>query len=401
MKSCDFTLARPQVFIVIFSSLLIFSMISACQDELYGLDDELTSLSELKVHLSAEEVSRLPREVQSRLRVGLVWLGVNIPSSWCAEQLSTQLLSSLGSDPRDRSMPSEEDSGAEEVSDGPSQEAMIDIAALSQLLKLCRDPLGVAPVLAGPSVAIEPQSGEEFIKTTLAFTSLPPSEVLIGTPDARVGYASLVVFEDQNENGVLDLGRSFPPIFWQNDRPNEDEEGGEGRRGPRGLGEEKTPDLLYSASFSSLLSHHQRLVFREGEFIESYFYPLGGCIPKRGFSVIEVEGDFQAATCISHPMTEPILLRITEPNSRQQEVVCEPSDVWIFEPPETPINERFEQSCVSPTELAVTDPEQSCKHLTILSLVDCSPTELDCQQPEWDLRDMPPSWWPCGEDESK
>ena len=78
--------------------------------------------------------------------------------------------------------------------------------------------MGVAPALAGPSVAIESEtelSDEDGLIThSIIFNALPPAEVLIEPPDARVAYASLIVFEDLNGNGVLDIGQAFSPISW-------------------------------------------------------------------------------------------------------------------------------------------------------------------------------------------
>ena len=359
-------------------TLTAITLLGACEGPLSGLDDELTSLAELKVHIRSEDVRRLPADVQSRLRMGLIWLGVNIPSSWCAAQLSTQLLPAEGDqDEKDPALSS-------------------NIAELSQLFELCRNPLGVAPALAGPSVSISAVDDAELISASISFTALPPSEVLIGTPNARVGYASIVIFDDQNENQALDIGLSFPPVFWDRDaRGDDDTDEGLKRR----FGEEMSPDLLYSASFTSLLNDHQRLVFREGDFVESFFYPLGGCIPDRGFSVVNVEGDFLSANCTSHPIDDPTLLRISEPTLQRQELACVPTEVWRFEPPKEPIDERYKQSCISSLEIAITDPELPCKQLSVISLIDCEPTELDCDRPEWDLRDMPPAWWPCTEEE--
>ena len=128
----------------------------SCQGSIYGLDDTLTPLAELKLSVRAEEVAALPEEVRKRLRVGLVWLDINIPSEWCAEQLSAQLLGeesgeesggeeSGGEESGGEESGGEESGGEESGEEGPS----LDIVELNQLLALCRDPLGVAPALAG------------------------------------------------------------------------------------------------------------------------------------------------------------------------------------------------------------------------------------------------------------
>ncbi len=354
--------------------LILMSLLSCQQQTIHGLDDQLTPLAELKLSVNKSALESLSTETRSRLRFGLVWLSVNIPSSWCADKLSSILLGEAFS----------------------SQE----LASLTQLTQLCNNPLGVAPALAGPSVAIESESAvfaEDLITNSIIFTALPPSEVLIGTPDARVAYASLVIFEDLNDNGVLDLGKAFSPVFWDERGPRDRDDGPDEGSRRRFDEEENQADRLYSSSFTSLLDSHQRLVFREGQFTESYFYPLGGCVPPQGFSYLQVTGDFQEASCTASPIDTPLLLKLAEPSLTLQETICSPAEVWTFEPPQSELSEEYEYICISDTELAATDPEQNCKNLSIIQLVDCPSNQPDCDA-QWDVRDTPPAWWPCLEE---
>ena len=365
-----------------------YCLLSSCQGKIQGLDDSLTPLAELKLSIKQSELDDLPSEVRARLRVGLVWLGINIPSTWCAEQL-TQLIISLEMNPED----------PPEI---PTTLPTADLTVLSKLFELCRNPFGVSPLLVGPSAPLAKTEENGLITTKLVFNTLPPAEVLIGTPDSRIAYASLVVFDDQNNNQTLDLGFSFPPIFWDDQFGPDDDDSDEGQGQGQGRGrsrgwdlDEVEPDTLYSASFIDLLSNQRRLVFREGQFTESFFYPLGGCTPPQGFSIIEVEGDFQQATCQIYSMSEPSLLPLSQPSSQKQEVICEPTDVFIFQPPKLMPEEQYELICISNEELAVSDPTLSCKNLSIIKLSSCPYSEPNCSNPEWDQRDMPPSWWPC------
>ena len=346
---------------------------SSCQQKIYGLDNQLTPLAELKLSVLQSDLEQLPIETRSRLRFGLVWLGINIPSTWCAERLSSILLGEAFSS--------------------------VEFAELTQLSELCRNPLGVAPILAGPSVALEDASSviseDGLITQSIVFTALPPSEVLIGTPDARIAYASLVIFEDLNDNGILDIGQSHPPIFWDELEPRRNRNDDSVKESRFSFDDYDSADQLYSSSFNSLLDSHQRLVFREGRFNESYFYPLGGCTPPPGFSYLNVDGDFQEASCTASPIDEPIVLTLTKPSLSLQEAICAPADVWLFQPPINEPDSHYQYTCLSPNELAASDPEQNCKNLSIIQLVDCPINEPNCNDAEWDVRDQVPEWWPC------
>jgi hypothetical protein len=372
---------------------LISTFALSCTGQLYGLDDTLTTLAQVQVSVKHEEVEQLPPEVQARLRIGVIWLGINIPSVWCAEKLSSLLLNDQEAH---EAQPNEDEVKNEESEEIDPQ---LDFTKLSQLLTLCRNPLGVAPTLSGPSVAIQGKTESGLLNHQLTFTALPPSEVLIGSPDARVAYGVLVVFDDLNENGVLDIGFSIPPLFWDDTRGLDDDQDKENdERAQRRFGDQIAPDELYSASFTSLLSTHQRLVFREGDFVESFFYPMGDCLPPKGFSIATVEGSFPSATCDTYPISTTTVLPISRPSLDRQEVICEPTEVFIFEPPQEQPSEAYEYECISSTELAARDTAQGCKNLSVITLIDCPPSEPNCERPEWNFRDIPPTWWPCTEE---
>ena len=391
---------KRHTFIISVKYVILYFIITlplGCTGQLYGLDDTLTPIAQVQVSVKGEEVEQLPPAVQARLRVGIIWLGINIPSVWCAEKLSSLLLHHQEEQEVQPKEDETQNTNSEEDEDGDIQ---LDFAKLSQLLTLCRDPLGVAPTLAGPSVAIQGETDAGLLHLQLTFTSLPPADVLIGSPDARVAYAALVVFDDLNENGVLDIGLSIPPLFWDDPRglDDDDQDKENDERAQRRFGDLNTPDELYSASFTSLLSTHQRLIFREGDFVESFFYPMGDCVPPQGFSMATVEGSFPSATCDTYPITTTTVLPISKPSLDRQEVICEPTEVFIFKPPQAPPSEAYEYECISSTELAAQDPTQACKNLSVIKLIDCPPSEPNCESAAWDIRETPPIWWPCTEE---
>jgi len=368
--------------------------------QIRGLDDTLTPLARVQVSLSQTQVSSLPAEVRQRLRVGVIWAGINLPSSWCAEQLNRVFMSpnqSVG----------ERNSQSEDAPDEHPQNSGVltpeSLEHLFQLLTLCPDPLGVVPALAGPSSSIsEGVEREGSLDVEIIFTALPPAEVIIGTPDARVAYGSLVIFDDINEDGVLNIGFSTPPIF-EKGRESSDEENDDDFKNRRRFEDEPIdPDIVYGASFLTLLDSQKRLAFREGDFVESFFYPLGGCEPPPGMSIMMVEpeevGDLEETHCQAQSIGDPLALELARPDSRLQELVCEPTPVWVSRAENlTPYleDQGLKLTCLSSWELAVSSTESSCKTLSIFRLVDCPSHEPECDDPGWDDRAQPPLWWPC------
>ena len=64
----------------------------------------------------------------------------------------------------------------------------------------CRDPFGFVPAAVSVSVPIEVD-----VPTTLTLVQLPAADVMVGDVTARVAYGSLVVFDDRDDTGTLEL----------------------------------------------------------------------------------------------------------------------------------------------------------------------------------------------------
>ena len=64
----------------------------------------------------------------------------------------------------------------------------------------CRDPFGFVPALVSVSVPIAVD-----VPATLTLSQLPAADVMVGDVTARVAYGSLVVFDDRNGSGTLEL----------------------------------------------------------------------------------------------------------------------------------------------------------------------------------------------------
>jgi hypothetical protein len=276
----------------------------------------------------------------------------------------------------------------------------------------CRDVFAFTPARASTSVSLV--AGEP---ATLAVVQLPSADVMVGGLTARVAYASFVVFDDANGDGVLTLGRA--PLlpageFHAGGGPDEEEEDDGGRIG----------DPIVGASFVSMTEPDSRLAFREGEFVETGFYPRHGCgVPPRGFSVLSASGftyDAAIAATLAGelPAQDPAGCSERAPEDLVidiaprpvPEVACEQrrddSSVQYRDPPvESPLDGHVYACTTIPTfddddptagitQLVVAS-NGPCKGLTHYTLVGCDDAGLDCDHYEWDLRANAPGWWPC------
>ncbi len=144
----------------------------------------------------------------------------------------------------------------------------------------CVDPLGFR-TRGGPSTPA--RVGEEV---RIELVDLPTARDLVGEPGARVGYASLVAFDDRDDDGVLD-----PPCakgrFFRRGEGDDDDEPDER---PGCGGDDHDPVL--GASFVTMSEPDVRVGYREGRFdAAAAFYPREGCpAPAVGFSVLGAGG---------------------------------------------------------------------------------------------------------------
>jgi len=123
----------------------------------------------------------------------------------------------------------------------------------------CRDNFGFVPNVVGADVPIEPGT-----PTTIPLINLPAADVMVGDVTARIAYASLVVYDDKNGNGALDLGQ-----------PQRQAGGGDNADAYVDTG-----DVVLGASFSSITRPDQRIAYIEGDsskLANIAFYPRPGC----------------------------------------------------------------------------------------------------------------------------
>lgn len=228
------------------------SLWAGCTAELSGLDAEATPLAVLQVRVSGDLQALRPADTlkeKPRLRLGLLW-GAQVQ----ADPFCLPL---------------------------PGDASLTAVRAAG-----CRDPFGFSVARLGPSVPVK--VGEV---TQLPLMDLPLADLLIGDLTARIAYASVVVYDDRNGNGVLDQWRAT-------EFPSGDTMGpGKGGPGGGSMGGDvpapvQKPDLIYTASFVSMTKPDQRLAYREGGYDGlSFYYPRWGCPePPKGFSIVGAGG---------------------------------------------------------------------------------------------------------------
>jgi hypothetical protein len=277
----------------------------------------------------------------------------------------------------------------------------------------CRDPFGFVPAAASVSVPIEAD-----VPTTLTLVQLPAADVMVGDVTARVAFGSLVVFDDRDDSGTLELSRPLRAPSGGRQRP------------PEGGG--SSADIIYGASFVTMTAPDQRVAYREGAFdAASAFYPRAGCDPPPpAFSVLAA-GGFSAAAGLAAalagalPPEDPSTCSVAAPADATieiaarapadiEEVGCDErtddSSVRYREPPAFAPSlasrtvacahlPRFDTGTGSPAsdliQLVVSGfAAEPCKGLTHYTLRGCR-EDVNCPIPEWDFTGSPPAWWPC------
>ena len=146
--------------------LLLVALLWAC-DELVGFDDTITPLVRLQIKVegsSSGDGGEAGAPVQ--LRAALVWAAQWLPEPFCF-------------------LPPESP------------------AAASVIVAGCRHSLSFAPSRVAANAAVSATG-----TATLQLFNVPSGDTMVGDVTARVAYASLVIYDDRNGNGTLELQRT-------------------------------------------------------------------------------------------------------------------------------------------------------------------------------------------------
>lgn len=291
-----------------------------------------------------------------------------------------------------------------------------EVAAV--LAEGCRNPLSFTPSRVTADAPLVPNE-----PVTLALTDLPAADLMVGTVEARIAYASFVIYDDRDHDGQMQLLRPqrVPGGGFDGDM------GGD-MMPPGGI----PVSIVYGASFVAMTEPDTRLAFREGDFFESGFYPRHGCgDPLPAFSLLSAGGftfeeaiaataagtlpSQDPATCSEAPADDVSVTIPLRPTSEVRETACEQrredSSVRYRQPPdEAPDFTTRQFACASIPNLGG-DPiapegtvqlivssraDAPCKSITHFTLFGCDESSsLMCDAYEWDFRANPPAWWPC------
>jgi hypothetical protein len=275
----------------------------------------------------------------------------------------------------------------------------------------CRDPFGFVPASPSTSVPVTVGTPEP-----LSLYALPSTDLLIGTVTSRVGYASLVLYDDRDGDGTLSLSTPHPTAS--------------GGRGPDEEDMRDSADIIYGASFLTMTEPDQRVAFLQGAFDpKSAFYPRSGCSdpPPDGFSVLAT-GGFSAADGLAAsamgtlPSQDPATCSTQTPDAALVSIpVRSPAEVTEVscaertldgstryrQPPAERLDFRGRLTACAHlpsfggppamdlTQLVVSGyPTDRCRGLTHYTLRGCR-ENVFCAVPDWDFTANPPAWWPC------
>jgi hypothetical protein len=285
----------------------------------------------------------------------------------------------------------------------------------------CRENFGFVPNRPAADIPITPG-----VPATFDLYTLPAADVMVGDITARIAYASVIVYDDRNGNGVLDLRH-----------PQRQRRGGEPIDDAGGA-----PDAVYGASFISMTQPDRRVAFLEGDFsaLRSVaFYPRLGCAdPPKSFSILSAGGFSAAAAltsglagtippeadlsaCATATLDDTIVIPIPpQAPAALSQLACATNDeggvTYYRQAPANPTTSpdpidltHSTWACASlprigtdagagssAQQLVIASPASApCRSTRHYTLRGCN-NDPFCASPSWPAPGTPvPSWWPC------
>jgi hypothetical protein len=264
----------------------------------------------------------------------------------------------------------------------------IEFGTVPPIASACPNPYGV---FNGQLETFAPVDGNGDFSLTI--THLPDPSVSVGDASTRIAYGSLMVVEDVDGDGQPTLLAA--------------QGGGDGFDAPGAEPPPSSIDRILAATFYDLNAPQVRVAFREGGFIDgcpndqiahtgcSYFYPLVGCEPPSGFSIVTAPPYSDTTGVCSTSGTADTIEIPTLAPSDGTAFLCRA--VQVSGGVRSPRNEAprggASPVCVSPNIMAAMY-HGFCPWFRSYALKGCMQDPL-CASPEWDQTASPPPWWPC------
>ena len=366
------------------------SLLSLACSKPLGLGGTVTPLQKIQVQATGDPAQFTPAGDTPSFRVALVWGLQWQPEPFCV-------------------LPPE------------SPEAAAVIAAG------CPDSFGFVPNRVAADTTFQPGT-----PATLTLDTLPAADVMVGGLSGRVAYGSLIVYDDHNNNGSLDL--RTPPRFRRNGPPTEPPSYDDG--GPAG-----PADLVYGASFISMTLPDQRVTYLEGTFdAKAAFYPRAcNDPPTPGFSIQSAGGFAQAdggffqadggitlamvgelaagylptegLPCTTGKLEDTMVTIPLQAPANLAQLACTANDsggvtAYREAPTNAPDLTRRQSACVDFPHIPGDDagvapgkqfvissgPGDPCRYTIHYTLRGCN-NDPSCPTPRWDITGTPPDWW--------
>jgi len=315
----------------------IFALLTicGCGEGVHGIADEASGIVSIEVRVDPDLERRIERAGPD-LRAGVVWAAVPVVQGFCLSFGVNPLL--------------------------PGRPVTSSVAKAG-----CRDPFDVLAGAVDVSVPFDLTTGTADVN----LTALPGPNVVVGDELNAIAYGAVVVFDDVDGNGELTLSGECGNVV--------------------------SEDRVYASSFSSLRREQERVVFREGGFDPpDLFYPAPECMgePSPGLSIWALGTVFEDR-CNSVGIDQHMEAAILPLEERTLATCRPPTNRQFLPPPDEAPPRRMVTECTDSETLAVTDPDCACPSVTVYRLAGCE-FDFVCSSPEWDVRNNPPPWWPCG-----
>lgn len=208
--------------------------------------------------------------------------------------------------------------------------------------------------------------------------AIPLPAIVTGQNGGALGMGGVLVYQDGNGNRLLDM---VAP------------------------GARESVDTVLGASVAvdEDATQHSLVIWREGALspLWKLFQGVYDCLdePPQGFSVVTVTfNDMTGLFDCQVSAQGSVEIVLSDSTAMRQEICLPGPQGPRYRYPEGPLPADVVAQCQDESTLLFTNTPQSiCPIVERYDLVGCTDTssEAACYATLWDIRDNPPSWWPC------